>query len=448
METSVQEQSASQEKRVASTHVGVHDGAAISGAAHEFIGDPARPNRAGILALQRQIGNHAVRRYLQSRHQNNDTSTIHRWTPLGTEYYVSQGHTPEGVGVIAGVPEPEEAQYVTKQTPVGMADEESQGQLRGESEWRRLLGRGSSAIKVYSFLRAALLNDSEWEAHVRQYSGGNPGIEELHAEGLNIGTASRQVTRPSEEEQMALAKAIYLRGRARIGFDFDRYPGLSELMDRFMARFQPRLLESMAEHNVPFGAENVEPAARASSPAQQASMIGSAAGTLTKAAGTFAAWDVVKRATEPRSSEERDAEEKKMLALREAEMAGQILRGVADEAAEMRREEIEMLKNIIGIAMAAIPIPGVGQFITRTALRMSEGALREAVENVLTTAVTTLAADSVKDGLAEAMARGEFSERVQDIRTEVVWIIRRFSLGDEEDDFVNTVNATLMGGGR
>jgi len=128
-------------------------------------------------------------------------------------------------------------------------------------------------------------------------------------------------------------------------------------------------------------------------------------------------------------------------------MAGQLLRGVADEAAEIRREQIDMWKGIIGIAMAAIPVPGVGQFVTQTVLRMSETALRGAIESVLTKAVQTLAADRVKDGLAAAFADEDFTERIQDIRTEVVWSIREFELGDEEDDFVNTVNATLVGSG-
>ena len=136
-----------------------------------------------------------------------------------------------------------------------------------------------------------------------------------------------------------------------------------------------------------------------------------------------------------------------MHALRDAEMSGQLLRCVADEAAEIRQEQIDIWKDIIGIAMAAIPIPGVGNYITRTALDMSETMLRESIEAVLTKAANTLAADRVKDGLAAAFADEDFTERIQDIRTEVVWSIREFELGDEEDDFVNTVNATLVGAG-
>ncbi len=375
---------------------------------------------------------------------------IQRWGSLGEEYYNTPPHTEEGVGIIAGVPEPGEGEVFTTTNLIFYGDQQEEGQLLGEAEWRAHLGSDGdrAAVAVYGFLRTALLDDAEWLEHVRRFYDGNPAQSELAIrEGVSFDSANRRVTRPTEEQQMALAKAIYLRGRSRISFDFDRYPGLAVLMERFLVRFQSSLIERMARENVRFGAENVEAVTRAASHRQQATMVGSAAGTLIRAIAKFSAWDVVKRATEPRSSAEAEAEQHKMHTLREAEMAGQLLRGVADEAAEIRREQIDMWKGIIGIAMAAIPVPGVGQFVTQTVLRMSETALRGAIESVLTKAVQTLAADRVKDGLAAAFADEDFTERIQDIRTEVVWSIREFELGDEEDDFVNTVNATLVGSG-
>lgn len=391
------------------------------------------PFATQLLALQRSAGNRAVSRLLHG------PAAVQRWAALGDENYHSPAHTSGGTGIIAGVPEPGEGRVETRTLPVMEAT---------ESEWRDLLNGGGDqpAITVYAFLRAAMLNDAEWLEHVRNnYDGIPPQTQLMREVGTSFSTADRRIRVPSEEQQLALAKAIYLRGRTGIGFDFDRFRGLGLLMRGFIARMQPLLIERMAAGNVRFGPENLGPVGRATSTEQQGTMVGSAAGTLTRAGATFAAWDRVKRAAQPRSAEETNAEQQKMLAMREAEMAGITLRGVADTAATIRREQIELYKNIIGIALAAVPMPAVGRFLTGA---ITNAAVQAQVQAVITKAIEVVGTDRLKDGLAGALARADHTERIQDIRTEAVRAIREFRLGDEEDDFVNTVNATLIGAGR
>lgn len=401
-----------------------------------------------IARLGQSIGNRNLANLIQQ--DRLAEPGVQRWASLGEEFYESPPHTPDGTGVIAGVPNPGEGDVVTESNPVQLGDDNAAGQLRGESEWRELLTRGGNhaAEAVYTFLRAAVLDDEEWLQHVERNYDGNPAQERLlTGVGTGFVHAFRRIRRPTEREQMALAKAIYLRGRTSIAIDLDQYAGMGELMERFMARHQPTLLANMAASNVRFGHEHVAPVTRAGGEELHATMVGSAAGSLTRAIGEFAAWDEVKRAAPDRSPERADAEHRKMLSLREAEMAGQLLRGVADEAAAIRREEIETWKTVISVAIQAIPIPGVGKFVTQSLLRLAEGQIRDAVSGVLDKLVDTLATDRIKDGLASAFAQDDQTQRVEGIRTEAVWLVREFELGDEEDDVVNTINATLMGAG-
>lgn len=407
--------------------------------------------KSSVLKLQSQVGNTAVSRLFDdsSRDQMVSEFAIQRWASLGEENYHSPPHTPEGVGVIAGVPPPGEGTVVTRTNPIMVGDARRGQQLPGESEWRSFIGSGgrSAAVGVYAFLRAAQLSDEQWLRHVRRYSAGNPAQSQLLRDvGVRFQSADRRIRRPTDDEKMALAKAIYLRGQSGISFDLHAFPGLAELVTQFMQAMQPRLIATMAEHNIRFGAESMEPVTRAASQRQISTMIGSATGSLNQAVATYARWHRLGQRVRAGSPGRIEADRRKVQAAREAEMAGQALRGIADEAAEIRREEIERYRAIIDVAFSAVPL--AGRLLTRGLAGMSERLVREVSEAVLAKAIETAGTQRVRDGLANALAAPSVERRLQLIRTEVAWIIRNYELGDPAEQILVTgVNATLVGGG-
>ncbi|MEL6178353.1 MAG: DUF4157 domain-containing protein [Myxococcota bacterium] len=273
--------------------------------------------------------------------------------------------------------------------------------------------------RMGAFLRSAVLtSDPQWEAWTYQHLSdifiADPILR--NAIGDNMDNLYHLVGHPTRELQRPISQAAKQRfARALYGGEQGARPVRNardaELFQRFIAENQGMVVENYAQQGETM---NSEPLANAANSDQRFTMIGSAGGTICAAVRRYACAE---------GTPNPDAERR--VALRMINRAGQLIRTTVEVCDQIEAARVARVKAIMGIALAAVPLPGLSA--------LGEFAGRAVAERVVQKLIGQTR-DNLRDHYAAALASGASSgERLGIIRDRTIEEIEDLGLPTEQE---------------
>ena len=278
-----------------------------------------------------------------------------------------------------------------------------------EEEWRDDL-RTSSLEKERLFLRSIYISDAEYESYaVDHWEGLAPNIPTMPSRAIHTSrpddmTASRTLTRtPTDDETMAFAKAVILRG----GLQLHTWPHEVNLLSMLIAEYQSPVLEGEARAQRIFTQQQaglVIPASGEVFQHPQETSIGTAM-MASASAQLEQGIELYLNNYLTNISERENAN-------RIIRAAGNVLREMAEQLDQFSEQEKTAFEGLFGLAISALPIGSSAR----------AGFLRDAFKLFMTPILGSAFFDT-----------GEASERLSTIRSRLV------------DDYIEHIDYLSLG---